>query len=127
MNKQELITKVNTVNNELTKRNIPFTFKLSFWTGCHPSLMLVSNTGETQLRKGNYSQLWQSLLKNYQTLVDAFSHTSQVQIIANGEAYTTEYDNVVPLSLVVQNTANLLRKPVTVTVNNKYYFIVYPL
>ena len=125
MNKQYFLNKVRNVNSELSKMHIPFQYEVVFETGKHPALHIASNTGSTQVRKGNYEQLWASLLLNYEHLVNTFTHKAKLTLQTKTEIYSVEYDNEIPLELVLQATANLLRCAVTCIINDKYFFQVF--
>lgn len=127
-NKQVVQGIVSWFNQTLSVYSIPFQFNLVEKKGMHPTLLLMSATSDHQLRKGNYSQITQKLENELQTLLETFvTNPTTVVINCEGVTYETVHNNEIPVLTVAQFMSNALRKPLMVTVGNRYTFKVFPL
>lgn len=126
MSKQQLLNEIAGINVKLTALNLPYSFYADF-TQSHPALFLKTQSGEEQIRKGNYGQVLTKLQKESEKIVTAFETRPVIVIITCGddkiEKLFTLHTSVVDFCQVV---ANKMGQQITVQVAFTYFFTLTP-
>lgn len=126
MSKQNFVTQVAYTNARLTAIGIPFKF-VAGSSGGHPTLSLSNGSGNEQIRKGNYGQVFAKLDSESKKLIDTFCNRPVMVRIANGvEADERQYTGKTAIMKVVQRVVTESGKPAIVTLNSTYVFNVQP-
>lgn len=126
MNKQRVSNQIASANHVFAKFSIPYSFSLTNYKG-HPVLMLNTPTGASQIRKGNYAQVYDKLCREFNAIHESFIGETLLRITTkDGKVFEMMYNEDIPVTLFAQLIANLLYTKIIVTLNNVYTFIVNP-
>ena len=126
MSKLQLLNEIDTINGKLATLKLPFSFHLDT-TNSHPALFLKTQSGEEQIRKGNYGQVLTKLQKESEKIVTAFETRPVTVIITCGEEKIEKFFTL-HTSLVdfCQLVANKMGQQITVQVDFTYFFTLSP-
>ena len=122
--KNHLESTVAGYNRLLNENVVPFQFCVDY-VHSHPALHLSNGTNGAQVRKGNYAQVEKSLVREFNNLMEAFTYRPAFLRLASGsEVIKKTYTQSKSIVDTVQMLADCAWSDITVTVNNKYTFVV---
>ena len=114
------------INQKLAALKLPYAFDVDY-TQSHPALILKTQSGEAQIRKGNYGQVIDKLNNESDKIVTAFETRPVTVVITCGdekiEKLFTLRTSLIDFCQVV---ANKMGQTITVQVDFTYFFTLSP-
>lgn len=124
--KLNLLNEIADINIKLNTLKLPYSFVVDF-AQSHPILILKTQEGEEQIRKGNYGQVLAKLQKESEKIVSTFETRPVALTITCGEEKIDKlFTRHTSLIDFCQKIANEMGEKVTVKVAFTYFFTLSP-